>query len=679
MRKILIAVAAVFAVLVVVVIVVPLLVPTETWKGEIERRASDATGRKLTIAGPVRLSLFPAAAVVANDVSFANAPGAQEPMMATLGKLEVRVRVLPLLSGNIAIDRFVVDKPMIHLEVDRQGRSNWDFAAQQKPAAEREPERPQQPAAQGGGGAPGAIELGDVRLTNGLITYADARSGAHYEASDIDASLTLKNLDSPFKADGSLVWNKEKVSLKGEVAQPSAVMAGKSSNVGLTIDSKPMRFAFAGHATGGATSKLDGTVDLNVPSVRNLAAWLGQPLDVPGDALGPLAIKGTLAAEGKRASFTKATYTLDAIEASGDLSVDASGRVPYAKATLATNFLDLNPYMPAQKAGAGGGAPAASAPAGSPTPQPAASQGWSNEPIDASGLKAVNADLSLTVEGLKVRDINTGKSVLNVALKDGRLNADLPELALYGGNGKGRLTINGAERVPALSMTMNFSGIQAEPLLKDAMAFERLRGTGDADVTLDARGESQRALVSALNGKGSVKFHDGAVKGINLGAMMRNIGSAFLDAEAGKPQETDFAELTGTYTIANGILRNDDLALQSPLLRVAGKGTVDMPQRTVDYRVEPKVVATTQGQGAQQGAAGIAVPVVISGPWDKISYKPDLAGMLQSDPEGAVRGLRDLLRGQPSGGGQQQPAAPSGSQQQQQPKPLDQLKGLLGR
>jgi AsmA protein len=125
MKKILIAVAAVFAVLIVVAIAVPFVVPTETWKGEIERRATEATGRKLTIAGPVRLSIFPAVAVVANDVSFANAPGADEPMMATLGKLEVRVRVMPLLSGNLAIDRFVLDKPVIHLAVDRQGKPNW--------------------------------------------------------------------------------------------------------------------------------------------------------------------------------------------------------------------------------------------------------------------------------------------------------------------------------------------------------------------------------------------------------------------------------------------------------------------------------------------------------------------------------------------------------------------------
>lgn len=671
MKKVLIAIGAVIAVLIIVAVAVPFLVPTDTWKGEIERRASAATGRTLTIAGPVRLSLLPAVAVVANDVSFANAPGGQTPNMVTLDKLEVRVRVLPLISGNLVIDRFILDKPVIHLEVNRQGQPNWQFAGKESTPAPQQPQS-QQPS-QGGGAPLSGVQLGDVRISNGLVTYADARSGAHYEASDIDASLALQNLDNPFKADGSLVWNNEKIALKGEVAKPSALTSGQTTKVDLNIDSKPVRFAFNGEAAGSSPAKLDGTITLDVPSVRGLAAWAGTKLDMPGNGLGPLSIKGTLAAQGQRVSFTKATYKLDAIEASGDAAVDMSGRVPYAKATLTTNMLDLNPYLPPS---AKPGAANAAKPQAGQAAQ--ANQGWSTDPIDASGLKAANADLALTVAGLKMRNITLGKSVLNVALKDGRMNADLPQLALYGGNGKGHLTVNGAERAPAVSMAMNLSGIQAEPLLKDAMGFERLRGTGDADITIDSRGGSQKALVSALNGKGSVKFSNGAVKGINLGAMLRNIGSAFLDAQAGKEQETDFAELSGTYTITNGILKNDDLAMQSPLFRVAGKGTVDLPQRTVNYRVEPKVVASAEGQGGRSNAGGVAVPIVVSGPWSNLSYKPDLGGMLQTDPKGALRSLRGMIPGQPSGGSGSSPAPNQGGSQQPQ-SPADRLKGLLGR
>ena len=47
--------------------------------------------------------------------------------MVSLEQLNVQVAVLPLLGGNVVIDSFVLDKPVINLEVDRQGRPNWVF------------------------------------------------------------------------------------------------------------------------------------------------------------------------------------------------------------------------------------------------------------------------------------------------------------------------------------------------------------------------------------------------------------------------------------------------------------------------------------------------------------------------------------------------------------------------
>ncbi len=171
-------------------------------------------------------------------------------------------------------------------------------------------------------------------------------------------------------------------------------------------------------------------------------------------------------------------------------------------------------------------------------------------------------------------------------------------------------------------------------------------------------GASQRAIVSNLNGNGSLAFTDGAVKGINLGAMLRNVGSAFLDASAGTPQQTDFTEITGTFTITNGVLDNQDLQLLSPLLRVAGAGTVDMPPRTVNYRITPKLVASGEGQGGQSGASGITIPVVVSGPWSDLSFKPDLAGALQNtlkDPAKAKEAVQETIKTITEGDGKKDP------------------------
>ena len=155
-------------------------------------------------------------------------------------------------------------------------------------------------------------------------------------------------------------------------------------------------------------------------------------------------------------------------------------------------------------------------------------------------------------------------------------------------------------------------------------------------------------MVEALDGKGAVKFVDGAIKGINLAAMVRNVKAAFAPGGASDAQKTDFAELSGTFRIDKGILTNSDLKLFNPLLRLSGAGTSDLPKRTVDYRIEPKLVGTLEGQGGAAEAKGIAVPVIIEGPWHDLSYRPDMAALVgeaAKDPAKALEDAKETLRG----------------------------------
>ncbi|MDH3921125.1 MAG: AsmA-like C-terminal region-containing protein, partial [Rhodospirillales bacterium] len=273
---------------------------------------------------------------------------------------------------------------------------------------------------------------------------------------------------------------------------------------------------------------------------------------------------------------------------------------------------------------------------------------WSDEPIDLSGLKAADVDFGLTVGGIRVQDVKVGRSALAVSLKGGLLVADLEELNLYDGKGKGKITVDGRGKVPAVRNAFTMEGISAEPLLTDAAKFDRLAGTGQFEISVSTQGKSERAMVEALNGKGAVKFVDGAIKGVNLAAMVRNVKSAFVPGGAGDTQKTDFAELSGTFRIENGILRNDDLKLLNPLIRLAGAGTSDLPKRRVDYRVEPKVVGSLKGQGAEDEAKGLMVPVTVKGPWHDLKYRPDLAGLVggvAKDPAKALEGAKETLKG----------------------------------
>ena len=74
-----------------------------------------------------------------------------------------------------------------------------------------------------------ACTLGDVRLVDGRVSYSDARSGAAYAIDNINMTVSLPSLDSPMKADGSLVWNKEKIALHARHRQPERVPRRQST------------------------------------------------------------------------------------------------------------------------------------------------------------------------------------------------------------------------------------------------------------------------------------------------------------------------------------------------------------------------------------------------------------------------------------------------------------------
>jgi AsmA protein len=121
-------------------------------------------------------------------------------------------------------------------------------------------------------------------------------------------------------------------------------------------------------------------------------------------------------------------------------------------------------------------------------------------------------------------------------------------------------------------------------------------------------------------------------------------------------------------------MTNTDLALKSPLLRVEGAGKINLAQRTVDYRITPKAVANLEGQGGRTDLAGIMVPIDVKGPWDNLSYQPDLGaaiGQQLKDPGALLEKIPGLKA--PAQPGTPQQGAPTA------PNPKDLLRGLLDK
>ena len=618
MKKLAYGILALVVLLIVAVIAVPFLVPAERIKTELMIAANDATGRTLSIDGDLGVSVFPVLGLTASKVSFSNAPTSETANMATIENLVIELNLIPLLSGQVSVDKFILDTPVIVLEVDKNGKKNWEFETAKTAPAPTESSESGSPTDLG----ISDLNLGDVQIKNGSFTYNDMQAGASHQVSEANLALELNGLDSPFKTNGSAVWKGEKIELDTELGSLRAVLENKATTAKLGVNSTKVTLSFDGNITTLTPLNVGGATELNVPSLKGLVAWAAEPMDAKEGTMEQVLIKGTVAAKGDTYSFTGAELTFDKINATGDFSANIGGKVPSLKGQLNLPVLDINPYMPDDGASETQTAAA---------PQKSGEK-WDDTPIDFSALKSVNADFKLTVGELLVQKMKIGQTSLAALLKDGVLKLDLNELALYEGKGKGSVTVNAQGSTAKITESFALEGLQLQPFLKDAADFDKLEGTGNIDLSVTTTGVSQKSFVENLNGKGGILFTDGAINGINLAAMARNVTSAFTDS--GEAQKTDFAELSGTYTIVNGLLDNKDLKMLNPFVQVTGAGTVNMPPKTLDYRLEPKLTASAEGQGSS-GASGIAVPINVTGSWEDPSFAPDLAGMISNvaDPK----------------------------------------------
>lgn len=640
MKKLLIGLLLVIVLLVAAVIVVPMVIPVETYKQAVVDQVKEKTGRDFRINGSAALSLFPRFALELNDVEMANIPGGTAENMAALKQLKIALDVWPAIQGDVRVDEFIMVAPVINLERLADGKANWEFEAMA--GSDSTDTSTDSDSSEDGGGLPiDTLSLGTVTIQDGQFSFNDAASGQQLALSDLNVAVTMPDPQAPLGLEGKATFNGEVVDIKANVAKVAALLEGGASDVSFDVSAAPLKTNFAGSA-GLQGPKVDGKLSAEIASIRALLKWLSIEAALPNDQVETLTLTSGVAMDGARYKLAGVDLKLDALTAKGDIEADLSGAVPSIKADLATGPLDLNPYLP--PAGEGGGA--------TDTANTSGPAGWSDEKVDLSGLQAANVDAKLTVPSLLIQAIKIGEAALHVTLQGGKLVADMPTLKLYDGNGVGKATVDSAASPAKLAAEFNLSGIQAEPLLTDATGFTQLSGTGNLNLNVTTAGESEKQWVGGLNGTSGILFNDGAIKGIDIVGMIRNVQSAFGGANASDAR-TEFAELSGTFKFTNGVADNQDLKLQNPLLRVTGAGTIDLPQRSMNYRVEPKAVASLEGQGGAQDAAGIAVPVVIVGPWENLSFKPDLEGLLKSnlkDPKAAIEGAKSVIEGVKEGG-----------------------------
>jgi len=277
-----------------------------------------------------------------------------------------------------------------------------------------------------------------------------------------------------------------------------------------------------------------------------------------------------------------------------------------------------------------------------------ARSGWSDVLIDASGLGLVDTSSRLAIDGFKVAGLKIGRTILRVNVTNSSARVDLDDIVLYGGRGRGVVTVRPAQRKLLVGINISASGVSALPLLKDAADFDKIDGTGQFSAALSGSGRSQKQIISSLNGNARFTFADGAVVGWNIAQIIRGLRKGQISGFNAVPsQKTDFSELSGLFVVAKGVARNKDLKMTSPLLRLTGAGSIGIGGRTINMLMRPKLVSSLDGQGSTNGLSGLEIPLRITGSWERPNITPELGRVFQNPNQVAdtVKSLKQRFKG----------------------------------
>ncbi|HER34347.1 MAG: AsmA family protein [Halothiobacillaceae bacterium] len=456
------------------------------------------------------------------------------------------------------------------------------------------------------------------------VVEADWAAG-RYQLPTLSISADLQGLP---EVDGTL-------SVSSSAVVSADLAAGRATINDLVLASDPIRGSGQVEISGLDTGEFvaSGPIEIAAFDPHKLADQLGVTLPAMrgDDALQEVSVAGTLDVTPTRAMLEKLKLTLDGRELRGRAGIDDldSGRL---FARIEGGEFDLNPYLApetaAQKgdgdkdnekatggAGAGGSSVAASSEIELPT----------------ETLRGLNLDARLALESLRYEDYLLKKPAVHVTAAGGRVK--LAELSANAFDGEidanGSLDVRGD--VPSYAGKGRVQGVSLQPLLTAVMDEDRLLGTGDVSFDVTTQGKRVDQLKAGLGGSADMALRDGKVKGFDIGYLLRR-AQAKLDGQTEpEPEEksTDFSSITATATIRNGVIRNDDLAGASPLLRVTGKGDVDLPRDTIDYRLTATVVNTATGQGGKQldRLKQVPVPIRIEGALADPSISLDLESL----------------------------------------------------
>ncbi|MEP2639627.1 AsmA family protein [Roseobacter sp.] len=591
-------------VLVGVIIGLVLFLPAERVAKIAAEQLRAATGRDVSITGDVALSFWPVIGVRAEGLEVGNADWSEQGPMLQAANTAIGVNAMALLRGDIEITNIEAQSPTLRLEQRADGRASWQFTDATGTAQIETETTPERPAR--------SISIARVKITDARLIY-DAEGSDLVSYEGVDLTLDWPERLGPAQISAALRPNGTPVQVDAVIDGFAGFITGETQAITAAVETDAGSVTFEGR--GNTAGAVAGDLAVKTATTGAFLQTLGlAAVDLPENLGRSIDLRTSLTlTPDRKLALRDLVVGLEANQITGAADIGLNG-VPQVNAQLDLGNFDMS--TDSAPTGAGGSAGGA------------ATTGWPKDPIDASGLAALNGEVALTAQSIDLGQFALGPTRALLRNDASRMVFELRDVAAYGGTVTGEFVINNRAGL-SVGGRLAAQAIQMQPVLIDAAGLDRLTGQGDARMSFLGSGASVDAIMRSLSGDGSVQIGRGTIQGFDLDRLMRSG-----DTTGGT---TVFDSLGGTWTIAKGVLSNNDLELQLSNYRATGKGVVGLGTQTVDYTATPIALRANSGQG-------VSIPVRFSGPWSDISIRPDLEAAFEAEIDAKAEELENKVK-----------------------------------
>lgn len=680
MKKILFALLAIVLVVVIGIAALLALVDPNQFKPMIAEQVKKATGRELVMDGDISWRFFPSVGLDIGKTEFRNPAGFAEENLMRFDRAELSVSVLPLLSNQLEIGNVSLHGGRVFIQTLKSGKSNLDGLGQAKD--ESGADTSAQDTAKDTANEPKqawALSLEGIEIVDASAVIRDDKAGTLTQVDKLDFVLnrfapgewtaasfdvTGKNGELNFQAKGNteLMIAKamdtaelKKLSLQAAVNDPKNDIRGFT----LAMDQfklgewSAIEFAVEGQipdltfdAKGSTRLKMDPALTVvDVQALDMKADLKGAVLPRPEMKVA-LKTDATYQLKEQKATLSNLAADIDELSLTGKGSFK-SANVPVIRIDLASDNIDLDAFLGTEKSAQ---EQAATPAEGGQKPQaPAAAKDKDAEP-DLSALKTVDLAANVAIGKFKAANAKLSDVLLKLTIKNGVLNMSSLDAKLYQGSIHATAKLDANGKLPTYRVNKQIKGVQVHPLLMDVTQNDVLAGTGDISVNLSGTGLSENRIRQNVAGTLAINFADGAIYGVNIPEMIREARATLKGKKADYVEEerkTDFSAMKATFKVGNGVASTDNIDVDSPLLRVDGKGSTNLMSEELNFLINTSLVATSKGQGGKDidEVANLTVPIDVKGNWTEPKFGLNLAMLLKQNNELEKKAKKEVERG----------------------------------